>query len=948
MSDNNDEPLIEVEGTVAPEDGNEAKKPKKGKGAKLKDKFKRSQRLSAGDIGSIAPDDATSAKKLEKLSKLSGTDPEDMKKKDLEKSVTNQKAFDRKEQLKAAGIDEEAKHSFYDKVKQANDKYKKSGFGESVDRLGRNMKTVGQGAEAMTEAALLETALYNMLMLLFELLFGAKKGVKKLPEGAKWLNANRKRQHLYSGALRRYAKEDHGKALKEADGLKKEIDDLKKERADLKAEKKELEEKNKTPPISDAALERYGQIDERLKANKSEIAENQGKYDSAMLKMAKAENTFKQHGDATKNEKWQKAMEEYKEILPKLKEASEKYKADKKIVDETPLLQRDAKRAELKLDQQKVGLEALKQKELDLYNRIEKIEKSIGKTSAELAEMQKAANKDHPEGIAKARKIDEILQKNEDLASKIIDSKAKSEAQENNKIALLKEQKEIKELRDELKKIPDTKKTPEEKAQKAALDKRAAEIKGKLINLDGKNQALDSAVKKANDKLVAFKKLEPEQLVKKQQKDPTFTEEKFTKKLDKAKENRAEYQKLGTDLIQRKAQLEAKKEDYRKLQDGHEKKTPERAEKLEKKLNRVNGELDKYNAESTGQIKQTEQNTKNLEEDVKKNLNEIAKIQKTPNANTPVVEVTNPNPSPSAQANVNPSTPIPTGEPPVQRQRAQSAPVNSGTQPVFSTTAVPQQSVPVTNPIPNPTVTPVPQQQPQQAVPESKPKDLPTPPRQQAQAQPIFATSAQSSDARPQTPEPRAKKAQPPVPKPTLASVKNLDELVKKYKKMDHPVPRDDLMSRFKELMTDGAHMSQQFSMSDFLKNNPSFSLSNSVNINSPERKLKSLEMMFGKAYLDHLRSTDTNIRTLSPAQAEQVKKIALAVANNPETTSLLKASAEQRVNAQVQALATAGAQPAEPKPESEKVSMAGDLAIADKDKVKTDDKRKVGSGSHK
>src|SRR5690606_6012611 len=157
---------------------------------------------------------------------------------------------------KQFGLDEEAKHDLYNKVERLNDKYKSSGFGQSVDRLGKNMKTVGQGAEAMTEAALLETALYNMLMLLFELLFGAKKGVKKLPEGSKWLNANRKRQHLNSSALRRYAKEDHGKALKEADGLKKEIDDLKKERADLKAERKELEEKNKTPPVSDAVLER--------------------------------------------------------------------------------------------------------------------------------------------------------------------------------------------------------------------------------------------------------------------------------------------------------------------------------------------------------------------------------------------------------------------------------------------------------------------------------------------------------------------------------------------------------------------------------------------------------------------------------------------------------------------------------------------------------------------
>ena len=56
--------------------------------------------------------------------------------------------------------------------------------------------------------------------LLFELLFGAKKGISKLPDGVKWLNANRKREHLYSGAMRRYAKEDHGKALKDADVIR--------------------------------------------------------------------------------------------------------------------------------------------------------------------------------------------------------------------------------------------------------------------------------------------------------------------------------------------------------------------------------------------------------------------------------------------------------------------------------------------------------------------------------------------------------------------------------------------------------------------------------------------------------------------------------------------------------------------------------------------------------
>ncbi len=912
-SDNTDEPLLEVNNGVTPDAEDKPNKPKKGKGAKLKDKFKRSQRLSAGDISAIAPDDATAAKHLEEL-----------KKKDIEKSVTDQKAFERKELVKQFGLDEEAKHGLYNKVERLNDKYKSSGFGQSVDRLGKNMKTVGQGAEAMTEAALLETALYNMLMLLFELLFGAKKGVKKLPEGAKWLNANRKRQHLYSGALRRYAKEDHGKALKEADGLKKEIDDLKKERADLKAEKKELEEKNKTPPVSDAVLKRYGEIDERLKANKAEIGEKQGKYDAAMLRMAKAENTFKQHGDATKNEQWQKAMTEYKELLPKLSEASEKYKADKKIVENTPLLQQDAKRAELKLDKQKEDLGALKKKESALYDQMKDLEKSIGKTSAELAEMKKASDKDHKDGMTKGRDRADKIAQVEELASQKIDSMKKGEGLVNTKEALQKEQKGIKEAQAELKKIPDKDKTPEEKSQKAALDKRAAEIKGKLTNLDGKAKTLDNAVNKAQAKMDNFTMLTQEQKDKKLQKDPNL-ETKLKDKLQNAKDNQAAYQKQGTDLTARKEQLNTKLEAYPNLPDGDKKKTPERLEKLQNNLARVTRQLDKYNAESSGQIAQNKQATDNIQGNIVNLSKQLDSVKPPkPTADTPLVSVTNPGP------NVTPTTPVP-DQP---RQRAQSAPV--------------------TNSNPNPTVTPVPQQPPQQPTgtapifsahvePPTKPKDLPTPPPQQ-QAQNIFTTNAVPSQV-----QPKPKKPPPPTP---IGAVKTLDEMVEKYNKLPHPVPQDQLMNRFQSLMIEGSLVSQQNSMREFLDKNPVFRPTVD-NVDSLTQRTRSLEMIFAKAYLDHLKSTDSNIRILTPEQALQVKAIANVAANDPETTSMLKASAEQRVNAKVQALSTSGAQIPEPKPEGEKVNIAGDFAIPEKDKAKdnkgtTADTTRKRSGSMK
>lgn len=906
-SDNNVEPILTQE-EPTPEEDNTLKKPKKGKMAKLKDKFKdRGSRksLSGGDIDALASNDEVSAKKLETLTSPSDETPEETKKKDTEKTVTDQKAFERNEQLKRdLGIDEQQKHSFYQKIEKANDKYKSSGFGKSVDRLGRNMKTVGQGAEAMTEAALLETALYNMLMLLFELLFGAKKGVKKLPEGAKWLNANRKREHLYSGALRKYAKEDHGKALKEADGLKKEIEDLKKERADLKNERKEIQDKY--DPLDSApedVKQRFEEIDKRLKENKTELKEKQGKYDDAMLKMAKAENTFKKHGDASKNEKWQKAMNEYKELLPKLQEARDKYKADKKIVDETPLLQRDAKRAELKLDEQKAGLTNLKKKEYALYDQIKGLEKKIGKTSAELEEMQKAANKDHSPGMDKGRERAQKIAEVEDLVSQRVESMKKGEGLENTKEALLKDQKEIKEAQAELKKIPDKDKTPEEKAQKAALDKKAAEVKGKLTNLDGKKATLDNAVNKAQAKLDKFPSLPEKQRDKKLKNDPDYVK-KLTDKLEAAKLNQEKYQKLGNDLTERKekltekeAALDSKIKTMPEGSDAEKKSKQEAIEKHEQvkgKLDRVTKQLDAYNAESSGQIAQNKQATDNLDSKISginQQLNKMfppkpeANVANT--ADTPIISVDNPTPprQRAQSAPVNLSQPIPIPE------RPQSAPVNAGGRgPIFETTVGPSNPQPMSVP---------------------RGPEVTSPP-QQPQQNPIFST------------------------KPELTPAQVLSGMIDRYAKMDHPVPPDQLMDRFKNLMHEGAAISQQNSMRDFLETSPQFRPS-TTNMNDDARRQHTLEIIFAKAYLDHLKSTNPNKRELTVQEAEQVKAIAKEVANNPETTSMLKASTQQRRDAAVQALST-GAQSA--KPEGEKINIPGDLANLDTNKNKGTDKK--------
>ncbi len=655
-------------------DDNTQNKPKKGFMAKIR---KLSSRKIT-DLGGDAPPDIRQEligdKPTQELTgdetpthQSDNTDtPKDLGDKALDKQVTDNKAAERKDQLKALGLDDEIKHSKPDKIKQKNESFRKSGLGQAADRLGRNMKTVSGGAEGMTEAALLELALYNLLMLLFELLFGTKKAITKVPDGVNWIRANHNRAHLHSGALRKYAKEDHGKALKDADGLKKDIEALKEERKELKEEKKKFEAMGPGDEREKGLLE----VDEKLKENKEKLTEKQDKYDSAISKMAKAERIFKKHGDAEKDEKWQKAMAEYQEVLPKLKEANEKYKADKQTVKDTPFLQRDAKRAELKLDQQKVELDKLKEKELGLYTTIEKLEKKIGKTSAELAEMKKAADANHADELNapnKGRDKQDKIAEVEKLAGQKIDAMNKAETLNNNKTSLEKDLKEIKELRNDLKKIPDDLKSPEEKAQKIELDKKLAETKGKLINLNGKQASLEQAQETAKTKLKDFQGNVDTLKAKLGEVKYEARLEKLENKLGTANVNVDNYAQVGTDLKVRKGTLETKIAEHANLEADNPKNTPERLEKLQRQLGRVNNQIAKHEGEGKGQIIQNEEKVKGIQSQIA----EIsAQINPNPEANRagntasnnqiPLAEITNPSPNVTPQ-NTQPLLEVTTG-----------------------------------------------------------------------------------------------------------------------------------------------------------------------------------------------------------------------------------------------------------------------------------------------
>jgi hypothetical protein len=268
-------------------------------------------------------------------------------------------------------------------------------LGEAGDRLNKNVK--GFSGHHMGEAELLEAALFNMLLLLFEILFGAGKVAKA---GIKEVYKQVNRNHLSSQDLRRLSVKDHKSALEEA-------------------------KKYKYDPA------------------------NKDKLDAALLKMAQAEATHKKHGSKASEAEYNKLKKDYDGVNKSLIDARKKYvaaKAEHELMSFSDRFKDPTKGQEVnRLEEQVRELEV---SELNAYLKIKELDTKTDKISPELKAMKadrKAAGFDDTVMNAPREKYKDVqrygeLQENitelnaekERLGTKAVDLKLELEDCEKN------------------------------------------------------------------------------------------------------------------------------------------------------------------------------------------------------------------------------------------------------------------------------------------------------------------------------------------------------------------------------------------------------------------------------------------------------------------------------------------------------------------------------------
>jgi hypothetical protein len=208
-------------------------------------------------------------------------------------------------------------------------------LGEAGDRLNKNVK--GFSGHHMGEAELLEAALFNMLLLLFEILFGAGKVAKA---GIKEVYKQVNRNHLSSQDLRKLSVKDHKSALEEA-------------------------KKYKYDPA------------------------NKDKLDAALLKMAQAEATHEKHGSKASEAEYNKLKKDYDGVNKSLIDARKKYvaaKTEHELMSFSDRFKDPTKGQEVnRLEEQVRELEV---SELNAYLKIKELDTKTDKISPELEAMK--------------------------------------------------------------------------------------------------------------------------------------------------------------------------------------------------------------------------------------------------------------------------------------------------------------------------------------------------------------------------------------------------------------------------------------------------------------------------------------------------------------------------------------------------------------------------------
>lgn len=252
-----------------------------------------------------------------------------VKKQEAEKTLKNMKDF----------VDTEVKKAkLPTRLNASFQKFQKSDFGKYLSEVDKRLKGA-KTPQSMKEEDLLEAAIINMLLLLFELLFGLGKGASAI---YKHFN----RDHLNSKEFRAMAKEDHAAALKEADKYK---------------------EDGEEPDL--------------------------GKYNESLLKMAQAEATYAKYGRDEDNEKYDGLKTAYDHKKDELNKATKKRDEAKKAYDKAPFLKNSKEKAEY--EKLKKEVRELEAQELVIYNKIKELNTKEGKHSTELEKMIAARNVNH-------------------------------------------------------------------------------------------------------------------------------------------------------------------------------------------------------------------------------------------------------------------------------------------------------------------------------------------------------------------------------------------------------------------------------------------------------------------------------------------------------------------------------------------------------------------------